>query len=437
MKIIKQGSAILIITSAISVLLGLLRDRLLAGRFGASGDLDIYYAAFKIPDFIYAIVIGGGILVAFLPVFAQQYKENEQSAWKLANNVLNIFFIFLVLGSILLFLLAPILIQFVAPGFSIEQKSLAIFLTRILFLSPIIFGVANLFSSILNHFHKFLVYGLGPVFYNLGIIFGILYLTPKYGVLGIVLGVIFGAFLFLITKIPSIYQCGFRYELLVDFKDEQMKKIFKLMIPRVLSAGASQINWIVMTALASLLGAGAISVFNFSNNLQLMPQQIVAFSIATAAFPLLAKNSNIENIKDFLQGFWYSFEKIILLTAPLALALFIFSTPIIKIILMTGKFYLASVEITAMLLKIFSLSIVFNSLYSLVVRAFFALHDTKIPTLTTFLGVLANVLLAMFFLFYFFSGTERIYGLALAFSISSIFEFCLLFLLLRKKIKNF
>jgi putative peptidoglycan lipid II flippase len=209
------------------------------------------------------------------------------------------------------------------------------------------------------------------------------------------------------------------------------------MIPRVLSAGASQINWIVMTALASLLGAGAISVFNFSNNLQLMPQQIVAFSIATAAFPLLAKNSNIENIKDFLQGFWYSFEKIILLTAPLALALFIFSTPIIKIILMTGKFSLASVEITAMLLKIFSLSIVFNSLYSLVVRAFFALHDTKIPTLTTFLGVLANVLLAMFFLFYFFSGTERIYGLALAFSISSIFEFCLLFLLLRKKIKNF
>ncbi|MDP2820617.1 MAG: murein biosynthesis integral membrane protein MurJ [bacterium] len=437
MKIIKQGSIILIITSAISVLLGLLRDRLLAGRFGASGELDIYYAAFRIPDFIYAIIIGGGILVAFLPVFAQEFKENEQSAWRLANNVLNIFFIFLVLGSIFLFLLSPILIQFVAPGFSIEQKSMAIFLTRILFLSPIIFGVANLFSSILNHFHRFLVYGLGPVFYNLGIIFGILYLAPKYGIFGVTLGVVFGAFLFLITKIPSIYQCGFRYSFLVDFKDKQMKKIFKLMIPRVLSSSAAQLNWIVMTALASFLGAGAISVFSFSNNLQLMPQQIVAFSISTAVFPLLAKNSNIENIKEFLKSFWYSFEKIILLTAPLALILFIFSTPIIKIILMTGKFSLVSVELTAMLLKIFSVSIVFNSLYSLVVRAFFALHDTKIPTIATFLGVAINVLLSVFFLFYFFIGAERIYGLALAFTISSIFEFCLLFLLLNKKIKNF
>jgi putative peptidoglycan lipid II flippase len=419
------------------MLLGLLRDRLLAGRFGASSDLDIYYAAFRIPDFIYAIIIGGGILVAFLPVFSREYKENEQEAWRLANNVLNIFFIFLVFSAAILFLLTPILVQFVAPGFSVEQKSLAIFLTRILFLSPIIFGISNLFSGILNHFHRFLAYGLGPVFYNLGIILGILYLTPKFGILGIVLGVIFGAFLFLITKIPSIYRCGFRYKFLVDFKDKQMAKIFKLMVPRVLSAGASQLNLIVMTALASFLGAGAISVFNFSNNLQLMPQQIVAFSIATVAFPLLAKNSNVENIKEFLKSFWYSFEKIVLLTLPLALILFIFSDQIIKIILMTGKFSLASAGLTAMLLKIFSISIVFNSLYSLVVRAFFALHDTKIPTIATFLSVAINILLSFFFLFYFFTGIERIYGLALAFSISSIFEFCLLFALLKRKLKNF
>jgi len=437
MKIIKQGFFILIITSFVSALLGLLRDRFLAGQFGAGSNLDIYFAAFRIPDFVYNIIIGGGILVAFLPIFAQEYVENKEKAWRLTNNVLNIFFIFLVFLSATLFLLTPFLVEFIAPGFTADQKETTALLTRILFLSPILFGISNLFSGVINYFNRFLIYGLGPIFYNLGIIFGILYLAPKYGIFGVVAGVIIGAFFHLLIKIPSIYQCGFRYNFVVDFKDRQMQKIFKLMAPRVLSAGASQFNLIIMTALASFLSVGAISVFNFSNNLQMMPQKIIALSIATVTFPFLVKNFSSENRQEFLNSFWYSFKKIILLVAPISLFLFLFSNPIVKIVLMTGKFSLSSVEITAMLLKIFSISIIFNALYILIVRAFFAIHNTKIPTITTILGVVLNIILAIYFVFYFFTGPEQIFGLATAFTISSIFEFCLLFFLLRKKLNNF
>jgi len=437
MKVIKQGSIILIASSFLSALLGVLRDRLLAGHFGASPELDVYFAAFRIPDFVYNVIIGGGILVAFLPVFAQEYQKGSQKAWRLTNNVLNTLFIFLVAICFFLFLLTPALIQLIVPGFSSSQKETAVVLTRILFLSPIIFGISNLFSGIVNYFHRFLAYGLGPIFYNLGIIGGIIFLAPKFGISGVVLGVILGALLHLAVKIPSIYQCGFRYKLLVDFNEKQLRKIFRLMTPRVLSAGVSQINLIIMTALASFLGMGAISVFNFANNLQAMPQKIIALSIATVAFPGLAQNFVRERKEKFLNIFWYSFTRIIFLVGPLALILFLFSEPIVKFILMTGKFSLASAQLTAGLLKIFSISIVFNSLYFLVVRVFFALEDTKTPTLITFLSVILNLLLALLFINYLFVGEKRIFGLGLAFTISSIFEFSTLFLILKRKIKIF
>jgi putative peptidoglycan lipid II flippase len=256
------------------------------------------------------------------------------------------------------------------------------------------------------------------------------------GIFGVVLGVILGALLHLIVKIPSLYQAGFRYKPIVDFKEEQMRKIFRLMTPRVLSAGVSQINLIIMTALASFLGAGAISIFNFANNLQAMPQKIIALSIATVAFPGLAQNFASERKSEFSKIFWYSFKKIFFLVGPIALFFFLFSEPIVKIILMTGKFSLASAQLTGAVLRIFSISIIFNALYFLIVRAFFAFHDTKTPTLVTFLTVILNLILALFFISYLFVGEKKILGLALAFTISSIFEFCLLFLLLRKRFQE-
>lgn len=437
MRPIKEGSLVLIITSFLSALLGLLRDRLLAGHFGASLELDVYFAAFRIPDFVYNLIISGGILVAFLPVFAQEYQREPQKAWRLTNNILNVFFVGLVALSAILFLITPLLVEFIAPGFSADQKEMTIFLTRILFFSPILFGLSNLFSGIINHFQKFLVYGLGPVLYNLGIIFGIIFLAPKMGITGVVLGVILGAFLHLMIKIPTAVRCGFRYQLVFDFHNQQLQRVFRLMSPRVISSGLVQINLIIMTAIASFLGAGAITIFNFANNLQLLPQRIIALSIATVSFPSLARKFAAEEKKEFLRDFWYSFKKIIYLVGPLAVVFFIFSFSIVKIIFLTGKFSFSSVQLTASLLRIFSISIVFNALYFLIVRAFFALQDTRTPTIVTFLAVILNLLLAIFFIQYIFSGPERILGLALAFTISSIFEFSLLFLILKKRLKTF
>jgi len=187
-KNITFAAGILFVSSLISDLLGLFSGRLLAGHFGASSNLDIYFAAFRIPDFIYKILISGGVIVAFLPLFSEYFLKDKEEAWKFANNVLNVFAFFLVAISALAAIFAPLLLRIITPGFEAKELASVILLTRILLLSPIFLGLSSIFSGILQYFRKFLIYSLAPVFYNLGIIFGIIFLAPKFGILGVVFG---------------------------------------------------------------------------------------------------------------------------------------------------------------------------------------------------------------------------------------------------------
>jgi len=266
-KTVTFAAGLLSISALASRALGLIRDGLLAGYFGASIETDIYFAAFRVPDFVYNFLIVGGISIAFLPLFSEYYSRNKKEAWLMASNILNIFLISLIALCSLFFLLTPQLIKFIAPGFREEERTLAISLTRLLFLSPIIFGISNIFSSILHYFNRFLVYSTAPILYNLGIIFGIIFLSPRFGILGVGMGVILGAFLHLVIQIPSAFTCGFRYYFRINFKHPALVSIIRLMIPRSFAVGAQQINLVVITAIASTLGEGSIAVFNFANNL--------------------------------------------------------------------------------------------------------------------------------------------------------------------------
>ena len=171
-KTVTFAALLLGISALISRLLGLFRDRLLAGTFGAGQDLDVYFAAFRIPDFVYGILIMGGISAIFLPVFSEYFKKDEQEAWRLASNILNCFLVLLIVICGILAIFTPWLIKFITPGFSPEQKALAVSLTRIMFLSPIFLGLSSLFSGVLHYFNRFLAYSIAPVLYNLSIIFG-------------------------------------------------------------------------------------------------------------------------------------------------------------------------------------------------------------------------------------------------------------------------
>lgn len=453
-KAITLGALILGVSYFISALLGLWRDRLLAGRFGASLELDVYFAAFRIPDLVYNILILGGLAVAFIPLFAEYFSRDQKESWRMVNHVLNAFSLFLAVFSLALFILAPWLVGLLLPGFDASYRELALPLIRLFLLSPIIFGVSNIFSGILQYFHRFFAYGLTPILYNLGIILGIFFLAPKYGIFGVGFGVIIGALMHLGVQIIPAVKCGFKYRPMLDFHYPAIKRIFILMFPRVFGVAAQQVNLFVITAIASTVASGTIAIFNFSNNLQSLPVGLVGVSLAVAAFPSLARNIAAKQKEDFLANFSSISRQILLFSVPVSILIFLLRDLIVNLIYKTGRFALADSQLTAACLGLFALSIFAQSLIPLLVRAFFSFQDTRTPTLITFLCVALNIGLSFFLVFILRStdgaptdllgrflnlspGKElSILGLPLAFSVSAILQFVLLQLSLKIKIKK-
>ncbi len=266
-KSISSASLILAISSLASAVLGLLRDRLLAGTFGAGSDLDVYYSAFTVPDFIALILIFGAIAAAVIPIFSGYLIKSKDEAWKYFSTLLNVFLGFLIIISVILIIFAPAIISLTAPGFSGHKKYLAVLLMRIMFLSPIILGASNMISGVLQIFHRFLVTALAPLLYNIGIICGIVFFVPRMGLQGLAWGVVFGGVLHLLIQLPALFFSGFKYKASFNYKDAGVVKTIKLMAPRSLGLGAGQLNTIATTAIASTLMAGSIAVFNLANNL--------------------------------------------------------------------------------------------------------------------------------------------------------------------------
>ncbi|HUW71822.1 MAG TPA: murein biosynthesis integral membrane protein MurJ [Candidatus Humimicrobiaceae bacterium] len=457
---IGAAAGILAISALVSRFLGLIRDRLLAGTFGASPELDSYFAAFRIPDLVYSILIAGGVIVAFLPLFSEYFLKNQKEAWRFVNNVLSIFLFFLVLISLGILIFAPTLIKLITPGFNPEQINLTVLLTRILFLSPILLGLSSIFSGVLQYFNRFLAYSLTPVLYNLGIIFGILFIVPYFGILGVAIGVILGAFFHFAIQIPSALSCGFRYQPVFNFKAPGLKRVFLLMAPRTFAVASWQINLIVITAIASTLTTGSITIFNLANNLQYLPLGIIGTAFATAAFPFLSRFWANHQDGKFIEAFSSALRQTLYFIFPVTFLMYLLRNQIVEIVLEQGEFSQVAAQLTAVSLGLFCLGTIALSLVPLLSRIFFSFQDTKTPTLITLVVMLLNIALSFYFVrllapassFGFGAGFQiflknvfslqdiqniSILGLPLAWSIGSIFHFLLLITFLYKRIGDF
>lgn len=451
-KTITFAAAILGLAALVSRLLGLFRDRLLAGQFGAGQELDIYFAAFRIPDFVYGILVMGGITAVFLPIFSEYFKKSEEEAWQFVNNILNCFLVLLILICGILFLIAPLLIDLIAPGFSAESKELAISLTRIMLISPILFGLSSVFSGILHYFNRFLVYSIAPILYNLGIIIGILFLVPLYGLQGLAYGVILGAVGHWLLQIPAAKISGYKYRLSLNFRSSGLIKVFKLMIPRIIGTAAYHFNLIVITAIASTLTIGSIAIFNFSNNLQFFPIGLIGIPFAIASFPVLSR-AWAEGLKEkFLETFSSTFRQILFLIIPISLLVFILRVQLVRLVLGTGEFGWLEIRLTAASLGIFCLAIFASGFFPFLARVFYSFQDTKTPVIIGLASMIINLVLALFFVFLLKGQTNffqesminifklqgikdiAVVGLPLAFAIAQIFQFSLLLIFLKKRI---
>lgn len=382
-----------------SMILGLVRDRLLASYFGAGPELDAYLAAFRIPDLVYGILITGGISASFLPVLAEQFAEgNREKAWEFVNNVLNAVTLAFLLLAGAIALVAPFLITLIVPGFDGGLQMFVVDLTRAMLVGTVFLGVSSVFSGVLQYTDRFFFFAAAPVLYNLGIVAGIVLLAPALGVWGAAIGVVAGAFLHAAVQVPAARAAGFSWRPVLRLRNRALCEVFVLALPRTLGAVTYYLNLIAMTALASLLSAGSVTVFTFANTMHAVPVRLVGSSFALASFASLSRAFSEDRPGTFARTFAESFRMIVFLAVPAAILLFVLRNPIVSLVYRTGAFGEEAARMTAAVLGAFSFGIVFYALIPFLVRAFFARHRTVLPTVIGIGSVALNVALA-FFLF--------------------------------------
>lgn len=429
-------SAAFVITMAglASRVLGLLRDRFLASSFGAGDTLDVYYAAFRVPDLIYNLLILGALSAAFIPVFTGLLsKEKEDEAWKLANGVLNLAIFSIIAISIVFAIFAPFLMKIITPGFSDEKMKAVVFFTRVMFLSPLLLGISGIFGGILTSFKKFLIYSLAPLLYNAGIIFGIFVFVPFFGPIGLAWGVVLGAFLHMMIQYPAARHSGFRYNftLLESLKDRSVRKVLRLMVPRMLGIAVNQINLLIITIFASMLAAGSLSIFNFAQNLQSVPLGLFGISFAIAVFPTLSHCAAREDHHEFIKAFSQTFRQILFFVIPLSVIILVLRAQIVRVVLGSGKFDWEDTILTFQCLSIFVFSLFAQSTIPLLARAFYALHDTKTPFYIALATEAVNISAVLLLI-----GKFQVLGLVMAFSLASVVQMLLLLFMLRARFEN-
>ncbi|MCX6810305.1 MAG: murein biosynthesis integral membrane protein MurJ [Candidatus Berkelbacteria bacterium] len=421
------AAGVLIVTMALSNILGLLRDHYLARNI-ATADLDIYYAAFRIPDLIFNILIFGAISAAFIPVFTEYVtKGDKKDAFKLANSLISIGAAGLIVLAIVLYFLMPQLSHLIVPDFDSFRMEKTVQLSRILLLTPIFFSISYFVGGMLNSFKRFIAYSFAPIVYNLSIIIAAVFFAGNFGVVAVAWFVVIGAFMHMLVQVPTAMKLGWRYHSVFNFRDSGVKKVFRLMIPRAIGMGANNILLVVYTALASALAAGSIAVFNLANNIQTMPTVVFATSFSTAIFPTLAHRASIGDHESFSSYLTRSMRVIIYLLAPSTVIFILLRAQIIRLILGSGKFNWTDTRMAALTLGWFSFSLVAQGLIPLFAKAFYARHDTKTPTIISVASIIVSIAIA-----YPLSKSMGVAGLALSFSIGSYLNALALYIWLYK-----
>jgi len=430
------GGAIVIgITGVLSRVLGLVRDRLLASQFGGGGALDPYFAAFKLPDFIFNVLVLGALSSSFIPVFVSYLKKHEgdqannAEAWRIANSVLNLLLLVLIGLGVGFFIFAGQLVPLIAPGFSGERLTSTIALSRVMLVAIIFFGASNIVSAILNSFKRFMAFALAPVMYNLGIIVGILFFVPRWGLMGLGYGVVLGALAHLLIQLPGVRRVGFRYRRLLDWKHAGVREIGRLMLPRTFGLAVNQIDQLVSTIIASGLAAGSLTQLNFANNLQNFPINVFGVSLAIAVFPAFSEAFAAKDMGAFVTHFSRTVRRLLVVMIPASVLLLILRAQIVRVVVGAQAFDWAATYLTAQVLGVFAVSLFAQALVPILARSFYALHDTATPVKVGIAAVALDIVAALLL-----APRFGVIGLAMALSLSSLLNMAGLYFILHRRV---
>lgn len=407
-----------------SRLLGLLRTVAIAHQYGTSPNLDAYFVAFRIPDLVFQLLAGATLGSAFIPTFARvMSSRGERDAWRLASSVLNLVLLATLAVALLGLLLAPLLVPITAPGLGDETgqhaqlTSLAVDLTRIMLISPVLFAVSGMFMGILNARHHFLAPALAPMFYNAAIIIGAL---VSHDVRVLAFAVVLGAFLHLIVQIPFLRLVGMTWEPLTEWKDAAVREVGRLMAPRVIGLAAFQFNFLIATFFASIVSSGAISAVNYAWLIVMTPMGLFGMAISTAVFPRMAEQAAREE-GDLRETVSKSLRLILYLTIPASVGLMILAKPLVAFLLRSGAFGTSSTDLVVSALVFYAIALFAHSGIEILSRGFYALSDTRTPVTFAVLSMVINLVLSLILVW-----PYGVSGLAVSLSIATIVEFALL-----------
>lgn len=424
---------------------GLVRGVLVARAFGASPELDAFFAANRVSETLFLLVAGGALGSAFIPTFTGLLARNEKdSAWRLASSLANAVTLTLSLLAALIALFAPQVVRFaLAPGLSSNSElfALTISLLRIQLISAILFGLGGLIVGVLNAHQIFLVPALTPALYQIGIIFGTVVLAPSMGIYGLAWGVVIGAVLYLVVQLPSLFKLLTDHWSLVAFslgmQDANVRQVFLLMGPRLVGVAVVQLNFWVNTWLASQMAPGSVTGLYYGFSLMLMAQAVIAQSVAIAAMPTFSAQHALGQQDEMRSSLASSLRGVILLALPASVGLMVLREPIISLLYQRGEFDEHSVQIVAWALLWYAAGMLGHSIMEILTRAFYAQHDTKTPVIIGTVAMLLNVVFSVVFAKLFESaGWMPHGGLALANSLATALEATALFIMMRKRLNG-
>ncbi len=430
-----SAATILVIMVLTSRVLGLVRDRLLAARFSPD-VLGVYFAAFRIPNFIFELLVTGALTSAFIPVFTKYVTQGkEKEGWHMASTLINLSVIILAIVSIPMIIWAPTFSRFLAPGFSDSQIQQMASFSRIMIIFQVVpLLVGNFLTGILQSYNMFLVSALAPVVYNVGIIIGIVMLSGSIGLYAPVVGVGIGAFLFVVIQLPLLFRIGYKHSADLDIHHEGVREVGRLIGPRTLGLAVSQIDSTVDLMMSSLLGARMVTIFNFAQNLQQVPVGLFGATVAQAALPTLSAATVREDKDTFKKSVISAIHQILFFVLPSSVFFIVLRIPVVRLIFGAARFDWQATYLTGMTLFMFSLSLFAQSSVHVFARGFYALYDTKTPVIISVISIVTNSVASVLFILVFHL---PVWSLGLSTSIASILNATVLFILLDRKVGSF
>lgn len=421
-----SAATIIMFMIIVSRVLGLVRQRTLA-HFFTPDELSLFFAAFRLPDLIFEVLVFGTFSSAFIPVFSKSLKKGNGHAWETASSVLNIGMIIFAVFAILMSIFAGEIYGVFTPGYSPEDREKIVTIARFLFAAQGLFVMSYVLTGVLESLRHFLITSLAPLFYNLGIIIGTVIFSKNMHLMGPTIGVIIGALSHFLIQLPVAIKLGFRFRWKTAISDD-VKTIGKLALPRLLEVGFLQVSKVIELFFSSILSTASYAYFTFGNTLQLLPVGLFGTSIAKAALPTLSRDA--DDIVKFRKTLLSSLNQLIFLALPVSVFLIVLRVPVIRLVYGTEIFSWTATVQTGYVLSAFAVGVVFQAAISLLSRAFYAKNDTKTPVGVSISSIL--LIIMMDFIFIKIIKLE-VWGLALAFTIGAIVQASVLFYLLNKK----